>query len=399
MRVSSKSIQMQWLAVMAQQQADVARLQQQVSTGRRINSAADDPVGAAQMTLFQQGIDRIQAYAANADTAERRLSLEESSLNQATDVLQRARELAVRAGGASAMTAEARQSIANEIRELRSSLVDIANTQDGEGRYLYSGNAVQTRPFSVSGTQVQFAGDQGVRMQRISDDRLVQENDSGDAVFNAIRNGNGVYSVDNRSTNSGNMNFTSATVTDPAAWVVDDYIVVFTAPENYFVVDGSGAVVTPLSSYQAGSNIEFRGISIGFEGDPAAGDAFDVRASRNQSVFTTLDNLAYTLESDINNPTDRARFQSGLNNSLQDLEQSLTHINDVRSDVGARLKAIDSQRGVNDEVGFQLEASLSTVRDLDYASAIADLQLRLLSLETAQKSYAQTQRSSLFDFI
>ena len=81
--------------------------------------------------------------------------------------------------------------------------------------------------------------------------------------------------------------------------------------------------------------------------------------------------------------------------------------------MGARLKAIDSQRGVNDDVAYQLETSLSTVRDLDYASAIADLQLRLLSLasaiadlqlrllslESAQKSYAQTQRTSLFDFI
>lgn len=398
MRVSSKSIQMQWLAVLAQQQSDVARLQQQVSSGRRINSAADDPVGAAQMTLFQQGIDRIQTYSANADTAERRLSLEESSLNQVTDVLQRARELVVQAGGASALTDEARQSIANEIKELRASLVDIANTQDGEGRYLFAGNAVQTRPFAVSGNAVNYLGDQGVRMQRISDDRLIQENDSGDDVFNAIRNGNGVFSVSNSAANTGNINFAAATVTDPAAWVVSDHVIAFTSATDYVVVE-AGVTIASGSGYVPGSSIEFNGVSIDFEGEPATGDLFFARASRNQSVFATLDNLVGTLESSINNPSDRAQFQTGLNNSLMDLEQSLTHINDVRSDVGARLKAIDSQRGVNDEVAYQLETSLSKVRDLDYASAIADLQLRLLSLETAQKSYAQTQRTSLFDFI
>lgn len=398
MRISSKSIQMQWLTVMAQQQSDLARLQQQVSTGRRINTAADDPVGAAQMTLFQQGIDRVQTFATNADTAERRLSLEEASLNQATDVLQRAHELAVQAGGASALTAEARQAIANEIKELRAGLVDIANTQDGEGRYLYSGNAVQTRAFSVSGDQVVYAGDQGSRMQRISDDRLIQENDSGDLVFNSIRNGNGVFSVENGPLNTGGMNFTSATVIDSAAWVASDHVVVFSSPTDYVVIE-SGIAVSSGSGYEPGSSIEFNGISVAFEGDPATSDIFFVRPSRNQSVFTTLDNLVTTLESTVNDPASRAQFQSGLNNSLMDLDQSLNHVNNVRSDVGARLKAIDSQRSVNDEVSFQLETSLSSVRDLDYASAIAELQLRLLSLETAQKSYAQTQRTSLFDFI
>ena len=116
-------------------------------------------------------------------------------------------------------------------------------------------------------------------------------------------------------------------------------------------------------------------------------------------MFATLDNFVNTLEAVVSDPTDRAQYQGNLNNALLDLEQSLNHINEVRSDVGARLRAIENQRDVNDEVSFQLESSLSAVEDLDYASAIADLQLRLLSLETAQKSYARTQQTSLFDFI
>ena len=70
----------------------------------------------------------------------------------------------------------------------------------------------------------------------------------------------------------------------------------------------------------------------------------------------------------------------------------------MRSDVGARLKAIESQRTVNEEVAFQLETSLSGVRDLDYASAIAELQLRLVSLEAAQKSYKPKIPVLLYDF-
>jgi len=153
------------------------------------------------------------------------------------------------------------------------------------------------------------------------------------------------------------------------------------------------------NNYVPGVIISFNGAAIDFEGSPAVGDEFFVRSSRNQDVFTTLNNFVKTLEADDNSPADRAQFQTGLNNALMDLDQSLNHIDRVRSDVGARLRAIDSQRGVNEEVAFQLETSRSAVQDLDYASAIADLQLRLLSLETAQKSFAQSQRSSLFNFL
>jgi len=399
MRVSSKSIQMQWLAVLSQQQTNVARLQQQIGSGLRVSKASDDPVGAAQITLFQQGLDRLQSYAKNGDTAERRLRLEESSLDQATDVLTRARELAVQAGGAAAAAPEARQAIANEVRELFTSLVDVGNAQDGEGRYLFAGNKVQTKPFESIAGAVLYAGDQGARSQRISDDRLIQENDSGAAVFNAIRNGNGVYSVSAANSNQGEMSYTSASLVDPASWSPGNYTISFTSEDRYDLLDGAGTTLTSNNAYTPGSLIAFNGAVIDFEGVPAAGDEFSVRSSRNQSAFNTLQNFVSTLESTINAPADRALYQNRLNNSLMDLDQSLNHINEVRSDVGARLNAIDGQRSVNDEVGFQLETSLSSVRDLDYASAIADLQLRLLSLETAQKSFARTQQSSLFDFI
>jgi len=399
MRVSSKSIQMQWLAVLAQQQSSVAQLQQQVGSGKRISKASDDPVGAAQATLFRQGINRIETYATNADTAERRLRLSESSLNQATDLLTRVRELAVQAGGVASASAEARQAIANEIRELTTSLVDIGNAQDGEGRYLYSGNRVQSKAFEQLGSFVAYGGDQGARSQRISDDRLIQENDSGSRIFLEIPSGNGVYTVLSDPANTGAMNFTSASVVDESAWVPGNYRIRFTAPDSYDLTDSAGNTISAGNVYQPGSVIAFNGAVIGFEGEPAAGDEFQVNTSRNQSVFTTLNRFVDTLEAAVDDPTDRAQFQNGLNNALLDLEQALSNINEVRSDVGARLKAIDGQRSVNDEVEFQLQTSLSAIEDLDYASAIADLQLRLLSLEAAQKSYAQTQQRSLFDFI
>ncbi len=399
MRVSIKSIQMQWLSMLAKQQADLARIQEQLGSGKRINSAADDPVGAAQATLFRQGVDRIQSYARNADTAERRLRLEESSLDQVTDILTRAKELAVQAGGASAVAPEARQAIANEVRQLLESMVDAANAQDGEGRYLFAGNKVQTKPFELVNGKLTYAGDQGQRAQRISDDRLVNENDSGTAVFSAIRNGNGVFNVAANPANTGTLSFSSASVLNPTAWLPDVYTIRFLDEDTFEVENSAGIVLTASNNFSPGDVVPLPGAAITFNGEPQTGDEFTVRPSSNQDVFTTLSSMVEMLEAGINTPADRAQFQNGLNSALLDLDRSLDHINEVRSDVGARLRAIDSQRTVNDEVGFQLESALSSVQDLDYAAAIAELQLQMMSLETAQKSFAQTQRTSLFDFI
>ena len=161
MRISSSSYQLQWLAAIRRQQADLAEIQNQVTTGKRINTAGDDPAGAAQGLLLQQGIDRLENYGANAETARRRLSLEEGALAQATDALNRVRELAIQAASG-AQTPESRSAIAAEAAELLTGLLNTANSQDGEERYLFAGNIVQTRPFVLSGS-VQYAGDPGSR--------------------------------------------------------------------------------------------------------------------------------------------------------------------------------------------------------------------------------------------
>ena len=85
MRVSSKSFQLQWLANFTSRQVELADIQRQVSTGKRVATAADDPAGASQIVQLQDGLNRLERYAANAATARRRLGLEESALAEAGD--------------------------------------------------------------------------------------------------------------------------------------------------------------------------------------------------------------------------------------------------------------------------------------------------------------------------
>lgn len=396
MRVSSSSYQLQWLSALRRQQAELGAIQQQVSSGKRISTAADDPAGAAQGLLLQQGLDRLQNYAGNAQTASRRLGLEEDALSQTTEALNRIRELAIQAANGT-QTQESRSAIAAEAAELLNGLISTANAQDGEGRYLFAGNAVQTRPFTLSGG-VQYNGDSGTRVQRVADGRTVQENDPGSAVFVQIPTGNGSYTVSAGAGNQGTASWSSATVADPATFVPGAYTVTLTAGATAndppFWVASNGAIVTGNLT-----SITSQGATITLDGTPAVGDTFAVDSSRYQDVFKTVQDFITTLGQTTGSASGRATFQNQLNSNLQNIDQALQHLTNVRSQVGARLATIDQQVESNEDVKLELTSSLSGIRDLDYATAISQLELRLTSLEAAQKAYARTQSFSLFDVL
>lgn len=394
MRIASSLYQLQWLSAIRRQQADLAVTQQQVSTGKRVNTAADDPAGVAQALLLQQGLDRLANYGVNAETARRRLALEEGALAQAGDALNRVRELALQAAN-STQTDESRAAIAAEASELLKSLLNIGNAQDGEGRYLFAGNRVLERPFTLAGG-VQYAGDSGVRAQRVADARTVQENDAGSAVFMQIPAGNGSFTVAASPANQGTAWWSSAAVTG-GGWTPGNYTIEFTSATTWEA--RSGAVVLASGNHAAGDSITVLGATIAFQGEPAAGDRFTVGPAGFRDVFSTVQDFVTALQTSTGSPAGRARFQNLINSNLQNVDQALTHLGDFRSQVGARLASLDQQLENNADVQLELSRSVSAIRDTDFASAISKLELQLTSLQAAQKAYARTQAFSLFDVL
>ena len=397
MRISTKSLQLQWLADVYRRQAELARIQKQVSSGKRISTAADDPAGASQIVSLRQGLDRLENYGANAEAARRRLALEENALDKFGDAVTRVRELAVESGGG-IQSNETRTAIATEMRELMASMVDIANSQDGEGRYLFAGNDVKNQPVTLVNNVANYNGDDGARVQRIGDSRTIREGDPGSEVFFSIRNGNGTYSVQDSASNQGTAFFTAANVTDSAAWVPDNYTITFTSATSYAVTDSGG---NPIASgtWNPGEAVSFRGISVDLDGQPVTGDSFTVQPSINSSIFATIDQMITCLEGDTVTPQGKADFQNVLNATLLNLDRAERHLSDVRSSVGSRLAALDEQKSNNEELSLQLETTLSAVRDVDYPKAVSELETQLTSLEAAQKVFAQTRSLSLFDLL
>lgn len=400
MRISTDQMQQQAVNLMLDQQAALAKTQQQVATGRRLATPADDPAAAAQVLDLEQARQTIGQYQKNADAARGRLSLEEGTLAGMDDVLQRLRELAVQ-GSNDTQTAASRAFIARETRELLGQLVTMANTRDANGEHIFAGYSGATQPFSQSASgSVAYSGDAGSRFLQIGATRQVATGDSGQDVFRAIRNGNGTFQVNSASGNSGTGIIDSGSVTDPASYVANNFRIQFTSTTTYDIInDTTSTTVASGQSYTSGAAIGFNGLQVTITGQPSATDSFTVKPGTNQDLFATALSLTTALESGAASGAGLAQFHNAMNRFLTDVDRAQNHLLDFRARIGARLSAIDSQKDINDGFSLQLTQSVSQLHDLDYASAIATLNTQLTALEAAQQVFARIQGLSLFNFL
>ena len=77
---------------------------------------------------------------------------------------------------------------------------------------------------------------------------------------------------------------------------------------------------------------------------------------------------------------------------------ALGNILDVRTQVGSRLAAIESQADSNGAFVLTMQSTLAEIRDLDYAEAISRLTAESTTLEAAQQTFIRTQQLSLFNY-
>lgn len=167
-----------------------AKLQEQISTGKKINAASDDPVAFSDLALLKARDLRLAQYKRNIDVARQTLTLEDSALKQASNLLTRMKELAIQ-GSNDSLSAADRKLVGIEAKGLTDSLIDLANTKDSNGLPIFGGFK-SDNPFQrqVDGSIV-YQGDSNKTMQAVGDDAQVAVGFSGHEVFNRVAMGNG----------------------------------------------------------------------------------------------------------------------------------------------------------------------------------------------------------------
>lgn len=201
MRVSTAMIFNNGTSGLQSRQYDLYKLQQQLSTGRRVLTPADDPIAASEALQVAQSSSVNKQYMDNQGNAKTELNLLDTILGSVIDQLQSIKESAVQAGNSTYSPAQ-RGMIAEELKRRQESLLALGNTQDGTGLYLFAGFQSTTKPFQVNnaGTQpyqlgaatyISYQGDSGQRSLQVSASQVAATTESGMNVFMQVKDSSG----------------------------------------------------------------------------------------------------------------------------------------------------------------------------------------------------------------
>ncbi len=399
-RISSVEQFRQGIDNILTQQARLNETQLQLSTGKKINRPSDDPSASTQLLKLSTLKSKTEQYNRNIESARNQLQLQESVLSSVSNVLQRVRELTIQANNAT-QSNESRAAIADEIYNRIDELLQYANTKDPSGEYIFSGFNARSPAFLEGSGSYTYQGDQGERMLQISEDLQVAVRSNGVDVFASAKTGDGRFTLVTDAANQGNALVSMTSVTDAT---LDDYTLTFVAGANpggaltYQVVDSSAAIVAS-GNYESEAAISFGGVTLQVQGDPEAGDAYQVNESAKQDVFTTFKALADELNTPNSSDADYAREVNNLGIALASIDQALGTNQTLRTKVGNNLQVIDQRQDSNLDNLIRIETQISEIEDLDFATAVSELNLQTVALQAAQQSYIKIQGLSLFNYL
>lgn len=400
-RVSTFAFYQTGVANIMERQKALLQTQTAVSSGKRINSPADDPVGAAIASSTRSAISQFDQYKSNQDRASYLLNMGESTLGSVYDALAHVKEQLVAAGNGSYTDAE-RKAIAQDLQGTLAQLVGLANTSDGVGGFLFAGNKESAAPFMQTGNSVTYNGDATVQQLEVSSNRFQAVKVAGDELFQKVRPGNGTFTTAASASNAGTAVIDAGSVADATQLTGSSYTITFAASgsaRTYQVVRSADSAVVASGNYTSPASITFDGQQVGFSGTPSAGDSFSVSPAGYQSMFTTLANAVQALGTGVATNAQMAQLRTTLSGLGASVDQAMEQVSLKRAAYGTALSELEGYQELNGDRTVQYQTRLSSVEDLDIAQAMSTLAQQQTSYQAALQSYSSISKLSLFNYL
>lgn len=383
MRISTLQFSAMMLQNMQRTTSELANTSNQLGTGKRQSTPADDPINAVKLLHIQQELAAIEQYKSNISSMQQELSEEETALNGMNNILQRVREILLGAGNATYGDSE-RAALAAELDQQIIALKGLGNYQKANGQYLFSGTETRTQPIQSSGPGTYtYAGNDDLKMVNISSSAALAANDSARSLFFNV----GLAAT----TNSGAASVSKYSVTNletfgKHASITMDYD---GSKLDVTYTDHSGATtVTSTSPWTPSATIDLDGVKVELGAVPAA--PFNI-SLQPEDIFTELEQLSTALKAP-GGPSDISGY-------LHSVDNTMNRVGGVQTSIGGRLNALTNSKNSLDDTKLMNDTLKSELEDLDYVEAISLLNRQQLVLQASQQSYSQIQGLSLFNYI
>jgi flagellar hook-associated protein 3 FlgL len=401
MRVSTAQFYFQNSQQISNKSSDVNEQIGYISSGKKVLTAKDDAVAFGTLAGYKDSLNNIEKYQRNITQAEGRNSLQEVSFSNAEVIMQKLKQLFVQANNGS-LSSEDLYSLSELANNNQRALLDIANSKDETGGYIFSGFQVDKEPFALqSDNSVTYQGDSGVRELQIAKNVMVELNQPGDTAFQNINNTIGDFTP-SYVTNTSGINVTQAIIADPSSYdsvnFPPDYTFSFSAPNDLTVTDANNIAVYPTAPYIAGQTIAFNGIEVQVSGNPLPNDQLTLRPEENISVFDTIKSAIDWMNVGTLSTTPE-QHQVDHEEILNQLSSALNHMTIRQTDAGVRGSLIDHQKSSHLDAELVMSKGKSNIEDLDYAKAISNFEQSQVALQAAQQTLVQIKDLSLFNYI
>ncbi|MDA8447252.1 flagellar hook-associated protein FlgL [Paracidovorax valerianellae] len=404
-------------------QTALSNLQENLTSGKRVVRASDDPVAAAQAERAMTRLSRVQTDQRALENQRNSIAQAESTMGEAVDLVQEARQLIVSAGNGS-LTPNDRKTIANQLQGLREQLSAMVNRKDSNGMPLLGALGSALTPFlgPQSGSpDYTFSGQPG---QGSGTDNSLPLSLDGESAFMFVPQRDGAYNAAVTTSSTDHLLTTDGIKpTDTSLITGNNYQIVFsgvgpgatagTTTATYTITNTTtGVSSAPVTVPDFPSD---KPVSIGVTGipgmsfnitgtpvkkvdgtfslSPANGDSISLKPSA--SIFSTLDSAIR----DIGGATTSGAASQAVGQALNNIDIGMERMHNMRGYAGELLNRADRITGDQDKRAVQLEADRSRAEDLDMIKGISDFQNNQVGYEAALKSYAQVQKLSLFNYI
>ncbi|MGB0663594.1 MAG: flagellar hook-associated protein FlgL [Pontibacterium sp.] len=424
MRVSTRQNFLQSVQNMQNSQNRLATLQNQISTGKRIDNPSDDPVAAAQLVKLNRELAQTEKYQENIEITQRRLELQDTVLDSVGTANDRMQELIIQ-GRNDTLTAADRKTIATELRELAEYTSGLMNTQDAQGEYLFAGNQGFTQPYQQNAQgEYDYHGDDGRRSIQVAPVLYVPATDSGEYLFEAatdrldvelrgqaIADGDTFMTVPSASS-TFDTDFASRDIEAQYLEAVDglgDLTLTVTEDTSsgssvysYEITDSSGNSVEGPTVFNDGDEINFNGLTfdLAVPADITNANSITFNTSAEQrNILDVAIQAADALDQYADDTITENEFEELMDLSLDQLDTLAERNLEARTALGSRLSSLESLYESNEDFRLYTETTISALEDVDFAAAVSEFALEETVLQAAQATFAQVQQLTLFNYI
>jgi flagellar hook-associated protein 3 FlgL len=410
MQISTNQFLLGSLGPLLAQESSVGQLDQEIASGQTLTDATSDPAAAGQVLALGSGIDRLAYDGSNATAAAAQIQDGLGVLQQVGTLLDQLQQAAVQ--GADASTAPAtRAGLVSAAQNGLQQLLQLANSQDAQGRYIFAGSNNGVPPFAqlADGTVV-FTGDGGANTLEVAPSVSVPVTISGQGLFTDVPAGDFGVGVAAASGNTGTAYGEVAGVTSASAVAAErvagtQYQVVFSAGAgglNYTVASGTGRPGSPSfaassgtiasGSFSAAGPLQFGGIDLAFTGTPAADDQFTVQPGATSSLFGIVQQLVTALQSATSNP-------QGIENAIGNLDGAQSTLLTAQAGLSANLAEVQGLQNQDSTTSTNDQVQLASLQSANLPQVLANYSEGVTALQAAELAFAKIQNLSLFSVI